>query len=130
MIEMIVAGIMDLLGVAVKKVFPDKSPDEINVILSDVKPEVEGMVNASVMKAQAAVSAKEASSVFKFVAYARASLVWICVAAVVYSQVVVPCIYYLFPHAHLPAIQTAMMISLLYSLLGVSAAHHVMQRTQ
>ena len=130
MISLIVEGVMSVLGIALRKIFPDKSPDDIHNILIEVKPEIESIVNASVLKAQAAVDGKEASSIFKFVAYARAALMYVCVGAFVYAEVLVPCILYFHPHMHLPAIQTAVMINLLCSLLGVDVTHHVMTRNQ
>lgn len=120
------------------KILPDKSPSEVNTLvknaMDDIKPELNNMINAGIMKAQAGITANEANSIFKFVAYARSALLWVCIGAFVYSQMLSPLVNSISTHFHfhvfLPSFNSDNMIALLYALLGISTIHHVLPRNK
>ena len=111
---------------------PEKSPEEINQIVSQIQPEIAQAIESGVMKAQASVSAAEASSVYKFVSYARALLIYICIGCAVYGLIVLPFMNQYFPSVNMFNLNTSQMIMLLEALLGVSvpihAAHYIVKK--
>lgn len=114
-----------ILPAIFKRIMPNKSPEEINAIIQQVQPEIAEAIETGLMKAQASVSAAEASSIYKFVAYARAALIWICISCAVYGLIVMPFMNQFFPHVPMFNLNTSQMIMLLEALLGVSVPIHV-----
>lgn len=130
MLEILGLLASSLLGTVFKKMFPDKSQNEIEQLIKDVEPEINQAIQASLDKAQAAITEKEANSIYKFVAYTRPTLLWFCIIMFIYGAAIVPLlqyiVHYFFGHnINLPQFNQREIGNLLCAMLGIGMSHGI-----
>jgi len=128
--DYIVNNLLAALGKKLSEKYPEKSQEDIQAILDAAKPVIEEVIKAGVLKANAAVSGEEAKSIYKFVSYARAALVWVCVFVFAWEYVLVPILAVIVGAfgGHLPPLPDVHITEITYllcALLGVDWAHIV-----